>query len=129
MAGGNVREGTGMARRPDPGRINQARRAAIRNVLVDESRMPAATADEWIAKWETEATKRGITPGSDWTLGLVWMKEQRGRKAPAVLIHGRSDIAGPTGRRLTTCPGVARRRAASHRQWPQRQRRGGPHHP
>jgi hypothetical protein len=71
-----------MARRADPERINQARRAAIRNVLIDESRMPPATADEWIAKWETEATNRGMTPGSDyWTIGLVWIKEQRRRKS------------------------------------------------
>ena len=70
-----------MARRADPERINEARRAAIRNVLIDESRMPAATADEWIAKWETEASNRGMKPSSEyWTIGLVWMKEQRGRK-------------------------------------------------
>ena len=44
--------------------------------------MPAATADEWIAKWETEATNRGMIPSSDcWTIGLVWMKEQRTRRA------------------------------------------------
>ena len=71
-----------MARRADPERINEARRAAIRNVLIDESHIPAATADDWIAKWETEATARGMTPSSDyWTIGLVWMKEQRGPKA------------------------------------------------
>jgi hypothetical protein len=71
-----------MARRADHERINQAQRAAIRNVLIDESRVPAATADELIANWETEATNRGIKPSSEyWTIGLVWMKEQRTRKA------------------------------------------------
>jgi hypothetical protein len=71
-----------MARREDPERINQARRAAIRNVLIHESRLSPATADEWIAKWETEATNRGMKPSAEyWTIGLVWMKEQRRPKA------------------------------------------------
>jgi hypothetical protein len=72
-----------MAHRADPERINQARRAAVRNLLMDEDRMPPATADEWMAKWETEASTRGMKPSSDyWTIGLVWMKEQRGRNQP-----------------------------------------------
>jgi len=33
-------------------------------------------------RWETEATNRGMKPSSDyWTIGLVWMKEQGGRRA------------------------------------------------
>jgi hypothetical protein len=70
-----------MARRADPERIKEARRAAIRNVLIDESRMSPEVADEWTAKWEAEALRKGIEPSSEyWNIGLVWMSEQLGRK-------------------------------------------------
>jgi hypothetical protein len=73
-----------LPRRPDPQRINEARRAAIRNVLIDEYRMPAELADTWIASWEAEDDRRGTEPGSDyWTIGLVWIRERaRPRRQP-----------------------------------------------
>ena len=66
-----------MARRTNPERVNQARRAAIRNVLIDEARLSPDTADEWIARWEAEASERGMAPSAEyWTFGLVWIREQ-----------------------------------------------------
>jgi hypothetical protein len=49
-----------VSRRADPDRIYQARRAAIRNRLTDEDRLPPELADVWIAAWEVEAADRGI---------------------------------------------------------------------
>jgi hypothetical protein len=67
--------------RPDPKRINEARRAAIRNVLIDEDRMSPDLADAWIAAWEADAAALPIEPGSDyWTLGLEWIHRQSRRK-------------------------------------------------
>jgi hypothetical protein len=70
-----------VSRRPDPKRIHKARRAAVRNLLIDEYRMSPELADTWIASWEAEADRRGTEPLSDhWTIGLVWICEQTRRK-------------------------------------------------
>jgi hypothetical protein len=45
--------------RPDPKRVNEARRVVVRNVLIDEYRMPADLADTW----EADADRRGTEPG------------------------------------------------------------------
>ena len=70
-----------MARRADPKRIDAARRAAVRNVLIDENGMSPDLADTWITSWEAEAAGRGLVRSSEyWTLGLVWIHEQTRRK-------------------------------------------------
>jgi hypothetical protein len=51
--------------RPDHERINEARRAAIRNVLIDEDGIAPDVADAWIAAWQAEAAALPIDPGSD----------------------------------------------------------------
>ena len=48
-----------MARRADPARIFQARRAAIRNTLTG-SGMLLETAERWLDAWVLEATGRGL---------------------------------------------------------------------
>ena len=64
-----------MARHENPDQ--DARRTAIRNILIDDCRMTAAVAEAWIREWEAEARARGLVPGFDyWTIGLAWVKEQ-----------------------------------------------------
>lgn len=70
-----------MSRRPDPNRLHAARRAAVRNILIDEQRMSPELAETWLASWEAEAARRGTEPSSEyWTIGLVWIYEQTQRK-------------------------------------------------
>ena len=73
-----------MARRADPQRIFAARRAAIRNVLASEG-MVEETAEAWCDAWQGEGERLGLDRLSSeyWTLGLVWVHEQRRtRKLP-----------------------------------------------
>jgi hypothetical protein len=66
-----------MARRPDPERIDQARRAANRNRLIGEG-VTEETADAWIAAWEAQAAQDGLERGSAyWQAGVEWIAEQR----------------------------------------------------
>jgi hypothetical protein len=64
-------------------RINQARRAAIRNRLISSGRDPAV-AERWCDAWEAEAALRGLERGSDyWDAGKVWIDSQcAARKRP-----------------------------------------------
>jgi hypothetical protein len=74
-----------VSRRPDLKRINEARRAAVRNVLIDENRMAATVADAWVREWESEARGRGHELDAEyWTIGLAWIHEQteRDRRRP-----------------------------------------------
>jgi hypothetical protein len=59
-----------MARPPDPERLYEARRTAIRNRLLDEFRLPTDAVDVWIAAWEMEASKQR-TASADWSV-LGW---------------------------------------------------------
>jgi hypothetical protein len=71
-----------MARRSTPERINEARRAAQRNLLIDERHMSPEDADAWIAAWEAEADRLGIAPSAEyWTMGAAWISEHRTRRA------------------------------------------------
>ena len=69
-------EGVSVVARPEDPNLD-ARRKAIRTILMNDCRMSAAVAEGWIREWETEATARGLDPGFDyWTIGLTWIKEQ-----------------------------------------------------
>jgi hypothetical protein len=71
-----------MTRRPDPKPIDDARRAAVRNMLIDEDRMSLDVADAWIAAWEVEAATLDVERGPDyWTFCLEWIHRQ-GRREP-----------------------------------------------
>ena len=66
-----------------PGRLNAARRTALRRILVDVERMPADIADSWVDAWEREAARLGIRPGQEyWTVGSVWIHERLRQRAP-----------------------------------------------
>jgi hypothetical protein len=52
-----------MSRRSTPERIDEARRAATRSRLIGEG-VTEATADAWIAAWESEAARDGLARGS-----------------------------------------------------------------
>ena len=71
-----------MARRADPERISEARRAALRNRLVDEDRLPPELADLWTLGWMTEAGDQGRDrlSASFWDGAREWILEQRGAK-------------------------------------------------
>lgn len=66
-----------MARRADPERIFQARRAAIRNSLTG-SGMSLDTAERWCDAWELEAAGRGLPRNADyWQEGARWIAAER----------------------------------------------------
>ena len=69
-----------MSRRADPARIDQARRAAIRNRLNGE-RVTEATAEAWIAAWDAHAAEHGLEPGREyWECGWDWITAERQRR-------------------------------------------------
>ena len=60
-----------MARRADPQRIHEARRAAIRNGLTDHG-MSLETAERWCDAWEIESATQGLPRDRDyWTAGAT----------------------------------------------------------
>jgi hypothetical protein len=66
-----------MSRRPDPARIEAARRDAHRNRLIGEGELPDR-ADALIAAWDAEAARRGLTLGPDyWHGAWEWMAARR----------------------------------------------------
>jgi hypothetical protein len=66
-----------MSRRSTPERIDEARRAATRNLLIGEG-ATEATADAWIAAWEAKAADDGLEHGRTyWEAGWAWIAEQR----------------------------------------------------
>jgi hypothetical protein len=70
-----------MSRRPDPARIDEARRAGNRNRLMGEG-VTEETADAWIAAWEAEAARRGLKRGQEfWQAGWGWIAAERRRRA------------------------------------------------
>jgi hypothetical protein len=71
-----------VARRADPERILQARRAAIRNTLTG-SGMSLETAERWLDAWELEATGRELPRDADyWTTGAAWIAAERAARRP-----------------------------------------------
>ena len=72
-----------MSRHPDPERIHQARRDAVRNTLADTG-MPLEKAERWCDAWEAEAERRGLPRGRDyWIVGAAWIEAERAaRRSP-----------------------------------------------
>ena len=67
-----------MARRPDPTRINAARREATRQRLTSTGMLPDRV-DALMAAWEAEADLRGLPEGRRYAdeIGWEWMVAQR----------------------------------------------------
>ena len=71
-----------MARRADPERIYQARRAAVRNGLTDYG-MSLEDAERWCDAWELEAAGRRLAKdGAYWTAGAEWIATERAARRP-----------------------------------------------
>ena len=70
-----------MSRRSTPERLDAAWRAGVRNRLIGDG-ATEATADAWIAAWETQAAQDGLERGSAyWDAAWDWIAAQRERKA------------------------------------------------
>jgi hypothetical protein len=66
-----------MARRSTPERLDAAWHAGVRNRLIGEG-MTAATADGWIAAWETRRRRTGSSADKAyWDAGWAWIAAQR----------------------------------------------------
>jgi hypothetical protein len=71
-----------MARRSDPERIFQARRAAVRYTLMDTG-MDEATANRWCDAWELEAAGRKLPRDvAYWQTGEEWIAAERAARRP-----------------------------------------------
>ena len=68
-----------MARRADPKRLAEARRAGHRSRLIAEARLSEEKADHWLAAWEAEGRRRGLDEGMPefWTPAWVWIAARR----------------------------------------------------
>jgi hypothetical protein len=73
-----------MGRRADSERVHQARREAIRNIMIQSRGLDDDVAERWCDAWEAEAVLRGIERGSDyWDAGRAWIDAQcAARKRP-----------------------------------------------
>ena len=69
-----------MSRRPDPARIDSARREATRRRLLGTGMLPER-ADALMAAWEAEAERRGLSDGGRYAdeIGWDWIAAQRPR--------------------------------------------------
>lgn len=66
-----------MSRRADPARIHAARRAAVRNGLMDYG-MSLEDAERWCDAWEIEAASQGLARDGDyWDAGKAWIAAER----------------------------------------------------
>jgi hypothetical protein len=73
-----------MARRPDPERIDLARRLAARSRLTGEG-LSGERADAWLSAWEGFAEAAGAErrTASFWERGIAWIAAERAaRRAP-----------------------------------------------
>lgn len=71
-----------MARRADPERIHEARRAALRNTLTG-SGISLETAERWCDAWVLEAAGRGLPRNSAfWDAGAEWIAAERVARRP-----------------------------------------------
>jgi hypothetical protein len=67
-----------MSRRPDPARIETARRSATIARLISGGRSAAVVA-ALVAEWEAGLAEHGRTPGrSDWEAFDAWLAARRG---------------------------------------------------
>ena len=67
-----------MSRRPDPARIDAARREATRRRLLSTGLLPERV-DAVMAAWEAEAERRGLADGRQYAdeVGWEWMAVRR----------------------------------------------------
>ena len=66
-----------MARRADPERIHEARRAALHNALTGSGMAPDV-AEQWLEAWADEAASRGLQRGGAyWTTAAAWIAAER----------------------------------------------------
>jgi hypothetical protein len=66
-----------MSRRPEPARIEMARREAHRARLIGDGE-PPSRADKWVDGWEAEAARRGLPHGHEfWDGAWAWLGDQR----------------------------------------------------
>jgi hypothetical protein len=67
-----------MARRPNPARIYEARRAAIESRLARSRALSPEEVEHWLALWEAEGASQGLDPHDRdfWTLGDEWIAPQ-----------------------------------------------------
>ena len=66
-----------MARRADPERIDEARRAALRNALTGSGMAPEV-AERWLVAWVDEAASRGVQRGAAyWAAAAPWIAAER----------------------------------------------------
>jgi hypothetical protein len=71
-----------MARRVDPERIFQARRAALRNNLTGTG-MSVENAERWCDAWEIEAAGLGLPrDAAYWRAGAEWVAAERAARRP-----------------------------------------------
>jgi len=70
-----------MARRPDPTRIDAARREATRQRLLSTGMLPDRV-DALMAAWEVEAGRRGLPEGRRYAdeIAWEWMVTQQARQ-------------------------------------------------
>ena len=70
-----------MSRRPDPARIDAARREATRRRLLSTGILPERV-DALMAAWEAEAERRGIADSGRYAdeTGWDWMATRRQRR-------------------------------------------------
>ena len=70
-----------MSRRPDPARIDAARREATRRRLLSTGILPER-ADALMAAWEAEAERRGLSDGRRYAdeTGWDWMAARQRRR-------------------------------------------------
>ena len=70
-----------MARRPDPTRIDAARREATRQRLLSTGMLPGRV-DALMTAWEVEADRRGLAEGQRYAdeVAWEWMVAQRARQ-------------------------------------------------
>jgi hypothetical protein len=70
-----------MARRPNPERIYEARRAAIESRLARSRTLSQEDVESWLAAWEAEGARRGLDRdvAEFWDLGFERIGSQRRR--------------------------------------------------
>ncbi len=58
-------------------RLHAARREGLLRRLVNEQRIPATRAEDWLAAWEAEADRMGVEPAPGyWRQGYQWILER-----------------------------------------------------
>ena len=73
-----------MSHHDDPGRDHLARRAAIRDVIMESKGLNTDVAERWCDAWEAEAALQGLDRDTTyWDAGRAWIDTQcDARKRP-----------------------------------------------